>query len=108
MKKNYLVSKKTSLEARTGSFISRSGQAFKELAGTMEVGGKLRELRAKNYHHWNPRVKNIQLISNKGLGLPSLKSLGSERGFILVTVYQSGQGKNSVFAKAGTGAIGVV
>lgn len=90
VKKNYLVSKKTSLESRTGSFVSCSGQASQELAGAMEVGGKLRELRAKNYHHWNARVKNSQLISNKGLGLPFLKSLGSKRGFILVPVYQSG------------------
>lgn len=93
VKKNYLVSKKTSLESRTRRFVSCSSQAFQELAGTMEVGGKLRELRAKNYHYWNARVKNIQLISNKGLELPFLKSLGSERGFLLVTVYQSGQCK---------------
>lgn len=108
VKKNYLVPKKTSVEARAGGFISGSGQAFKELASTMAVGCKLGELCAKNHHHWSAGVKNIQLINNKGLELPSLKSPGSERGFILVTAYQSGQGKPSVASRAGMGAIAAV
>jgi len=107
VKKNYLVPKKTSVEARAVSFISCFGQAFKELAGIMEAGCKLRELSAKNYHHLSSRVKNIQL-NNKGLGLPSLKSRGSERGFILVTASQSVQGKPSVVARAGMGALAMV